>query len=70
MERHSVKTQSRMNYTPIEIALIFSECMTEEEVMTACERFRYLILNAGQKHLYLMTRLSTQRIKFIIENEN
>ncbi len=58
-----------MNYTTIEIALIFGSCKTEEEVMMACERFRYLILNAGQRHLYLMTTLSTKRIKYLIEKQ-
>ena len=59
-----------MNYTPLEIALIIGACQTQEEVWEACSRFRYLILYAGQKNMYLITRLGKKREQHLKEKLN
>lgn len=56
-------------YTKIEIAQIFGQCKSEEEVYEACARFRYLILNADQKHFLFMETISLKRITYLIKNQ-
>ncbi|MGI0106711.1 hypothetical protein [Salinimicrobium sp. WS361] len=59
-----------MKYNPIEIALIIGSCHTREEVWEACSRFCYLILNAGQKHMYLISKLAKKREQQLNEKLN
>ena len=56
-------------YTKIEIAQIFGQCNSEEEVYEACARFRLLIVDGSQNHFLFMETISLKRITYLIKNQ-
>lgn len=56
-----------MSYTKIEIAYIVGNCHQKEEVLEACRRFRYLMIEAEQQHLMFMELLCKKRIEYLVK---
>ncbi len=56
-----------MSYTKIEIAYIIGNCHKKEEVLEACRRFRFLMIEADQQHLMFMELLSKKRIEYLVQ---
>lgn len=56
-------------YSKIEIALVFKNCNSEEEVLKACVQFRFLVMEGSQQHFYFLCTASLERINQLIIND-